>query len=90
MQAHLGAADQGQVKLICHVIQGTTLLCTCIQTRQSDNMASPTSNARKFDPENPLPYGGTADTHGNIIQAITKEEQDAMLAKVKRAFGKKK
>jgi len=28
--------------------------------------------------------------HGNIIQAITKEEHDAMLAKVRRAFGKKR
>jgi hypothetical protein len=53
-------------------------------------MANPTSNAPKFDPENPLPYGGTTDIHGNIIQAITKEEQDAMLAKVRRAFRKKR
>ncbi|MDD2756072.1 MAG: hypothetical protein PHS80_11145 [Methanothrix sp.] len=49
-----------------------------------------TSNALKFDTENPLPYGGTTDTHGNIIQVITREEQDAMLAKVRRAFGKKR
>ena len=53
-------------------------------------MTDQTSNSSKFDPGNPLPYGGTTDIHGNIIQAITKEEQDAMLAKVRRAFGKKR
>jgi len=53
-------------------------------------MIDQTSSAPKFDPDNPLPYGGTTDIHGNIIQAITKEEQDAMLAKVRRAFGKKR
>ena len=52
-------------------------------------MTDQTSNTPKFDPDNPLPYGGTTDIHGNIIQAITKEKQDAMLAKVRRAFGKK-
>jgi hypothetical protein len=53
-------------------------------------MTDRTPNALKFDSENPLPYGGTTDIHGNIIQAITKEEHDAMLAKVRRAFGKKR
>jgi hypothetical protein len=53
-------------------------------------MTDQTSNEPKFDPDNPLPYGGTTDIHGNIIQAITKEKQDAMLAKVRRAFGKKR
>jgi len=53
-------------------------------------MTDQTSNSPKFDRGNPLPYGGTTDIHGNIIQAITKEEQDAMLAKVRRAFGKKR
>ena len=62
----------------------------CIQMKRGDNMANQTSNAPKFNPENPLPYGGTTDIHGNIIQAITREEQDAMLAKVRRAFGKKR
>jgi hypothetical protein len=45
---------------------------------------------QKFDPDNPLPYGGITDIHGNIVKAITKEEHDAMLAKVRRAFRKKK
>ncbi len=45
---------------------------------------------QKFDPDNPLPYGGITDIHGNIVKAITKEEEDAALAKVRRAFGKKK
>ena len=84
------AAKLGRVKLICYGIQGAMLLCTCIQMKRDDNMANPTSNAPKFNPENPLPYGGTTDIHGNIIQAITREEQDAMLAKVRRAFGKKR
>jgi len=55
-----------------------------------DDMTGQISNAPKFDPDNPLPYGGATDIHGNIIQAITKEQQDAMLAKVRRAFGKKR
>ncbi len=46
--------------------------------------------SQECDPDNPLPYGGTTDIHGNIIKAITKEEQYAMLAKVRRAFGKKR
>ncbi len=50
-------------------------------------MTDQTPNAPKFDPDNPLPYGGTTDIHGNIIRAVTKEEQDALLAKVRRAFG---
>ncbi len=62
----------------------------CIKIKHGNNMANSTSNAPKFDPENPLPYGGTTDIHGNIIQVITREEQDAMLAKVRRAFGKKR
>ena len=62
----------------------------CTQMKHGDNMANHTSNAPKFNPENPLPYGGTTDIHGNIIQAITREEQDAMLAKVRKAFGKKR
>lgn len=45
---------------------------------------------QKSDPDNPLPYGGITDTYGNIVKAITKEEHDAMLAKVRRAFRKKK
>lgn len=53
-------------------------------------MTDRTSNAAKFDPENPLPYGGTTNILGNIIQVITKEEHDAMLVKVRRAFGKKR
>jgi len=62
-----------------------------MHTNPLDNdMTDQTSNSVKFDPGNPLPYGGTTDIHGNIIQAITKEEQDAMLAKVRRAFGKKR
>lgn len=43
-----------------------------------------------FDPENPLPYGGITDTQGNITRVITKEEHDAMLAKARKAFGKKR
>jgi hypothetical protein len=58
--------------------------------KQSDNMANQTSSAPKFNHENTLPYGGTTDIRGNIIQAITREEQDEMLAKVRRAFGKKR
>jgi hypothetical protein len=46
--------------------------------------------ANRFDPNNPLPYGGITDINGNIIKAITKEEEDAALAKVRRAFGKEK
>lgn len=53
-------------------------------------MAGKALNAPAFDPENPLPYGGTTDIHGNILHAITKEEQDTMLAKVRRAFRKKR
>ena len=44
---------------------------------------------QKFNSDNPLPYGGTTDIHGNILQAVTKEEHDAMLAKARKAFGKK-
>ena len=35
-------------------------------------MADQTYSMPKFDPDNPLPYGGTTDIHGNIIQAISK------------------
>lgn len=44
----------------------------------------------QIDPNNPLPYGGITDIHGNIIKAFTKEEEDAALARAKKAFGKKK
>ncbi len=53
-------------------------------------MADKALNVPAFGPENPLPYGGTTDIRGNILHAITKEEQDAMLAKVRRAFRKKR
>jgi len=46
--------------------------------------------SQEFNPDNPLPYGGITDSHGNIIKAFTKEEQDAMLAKARRAFGRKR
>ncbi len=46
--------------------------------------------ADQCDSDNPLPYGGITDIHGNIIKAITKEEQEKMLAKARRAFGKKR
>jgi hypothetical protein len=42
------------------------------------------------DPNNPLPYGGITDIRGNIIKAITKAEQDGMLAKARKAFGKER
>ncbi len=44
--------------------------------------------ADQCNPDNPLPYGGITDIHGNIIKAFTKEEEDAALAKVRKAFGK--
>jgi hypothetical protein len=46
--------------------------------------------AGQIDTNNPLPYGGITDIHGNIIKAFTKEEEDAALARVRKAFGKKK
>jgi hypothetical protein len=46
--------------------------------------------ADQTDTNNPLPYGGITDIHGNIIKAFTKEEEDAALARVRKAFGKKK
>ncbi len=61
-----------------------------IRPKSGDNTADKTSDALEFDHDNPLPYGGITDIHGNIIKAITKEEQDAMLAKVRRAFGRKR
>jgi hypothetical protein len=45
-----------------------------IAMQSSDDMTDQTSSAPKFDPDNPLPYGGTTDIHGNIIQAITNSE----------------
>lgn len=45
---------------------------------------------REINSYNPLPYGGITDIHGNIIKAITKEEHDEMLARVRRAFQRKK
>jgi hypothetical protein len=45
---------------------------------------------QQFDPDNPLPYGGITDGCGNIIKAFTKEEEEAMLAKARRAFGRKR
>jgi hypothetical protein len=55
-----------------------------------DNMADNTSDAPEFDHNNPLPYGGITDIHGNILKEITKEEHDEMLAKVRRAFRSKR
>jgi hypothetical protein len=49
-------------------------------------MEDKASNALEFDHDNPLPYGGITDIHGNILKAITKEEHDEMLARVRRAF----
>jgi len=49
-------------------------------------MADKASDALEFDHDNPLPYGGITDIHGNIIKVVTKEEHDEMLAKVRRAF----
>lgn len=56
----------------------------------SDNMQDETSDSQEFDHYNPLPYGGITDIQGNILKAITKEEHDEMLAKVRRAFRSKK
>ena len=53
-------------------------------------MTDKTSGALEYDHDNPLPYGGITDIHGNIIKAITKEEHDEMLAKVRKAFRSKK
>ena len=53
-------------------------------------MADNTSDAPEFDHNNPLPYGGITDIHGNILKEITKEEHDEMLAKVRRAFRSKR
>jgi hypothetical protein len=53
-------------------------------------MVDATSDALEFDHDNPLPYGGITDIHGNILKAITKEEHDEMLARVRRAFRSKK
>ena len=53
-------------------------------------MTEKASEALEFDHNNPLPYGGITDIHGNIIKAITKEEHDEMLERVRRAFRSKK
>lgn len=53
-------------------------------------MADNTSDTQEFDHNNPLPYGGITAIHGNILKAITKEEHDEMLAKVRRAFRSKR
>ena len=53
-------------------------------------MTEKTSEDLEFDHNNPLPYGGITDIHGNIIKAITKEEHDEMLERVRRAFRSKK
>jgi hypothetical protein len=41
------------------------------------------------NPDNPLPYGSITDIHDNIIKAFTNGEEDAALAKVRKAFGKR-
>jgi hypothetical protein len=53
-------------------------------------MVDETSGSPEFDHDNPLPYGGITDIHGNIIKAISKKEHDEMLAKVRRAFRSKR
>jgi len=53
-------------------------------------MQDETSDSQEFDHFNPLPYGGITDIRGNILKAITKEEHDEMLAKVRRAFRSKR
>ncbi len=49
-------------------------------------MVDQNTSAPKFDPDNPLPYGGMTDIYGNIIWAVTKEEHAEMLARVRKAF----
>ena len=49
-------------------------------------MAAKASDSLEYEHNNPLPYGGITDIHGNILKAITKEEHDEMLAKMRRAF----
>ena len=41
-----------------------------------------------YDPsKNQMPYGGATDIHGTIVQVVTKEEHDEMMARIKRVFG---
>lgn len=49
-------------------------------------MADKASDSLEYEHNNPLPYGGITDIQGNILKAITKEEHNEMLAKVRRAF----
>jgi hypothetical protein len=53
-------------------------------------MTDKTSDALEFDHDNLLHYGGITDIYGNILKAITKEEHDEMLARVRKAFRSKK
>ncbi len=55
-----------------------------------NSMADKTSDSLEYDHNNPLPYGDIPDIHGNILKAITKEEHDEMLARVRRAFRSKR
>jgi hypothetical protein len=66
--------------------------CTAkaVSSKKGDYMTEKASEALEFDHNNPLPYGGITDIHGNIIKAITKEEHDEMLERVRRAFRNKK
>jgi hypothetical protein len=45
-----------------------------------------------FDSENdsekdPLPYGGATDLFGRVVWALTEEEEEAMVRKIRKAFG---
>jgi hypothetical protein len=43
----------------------------------------------KYDPrKNQMPYGGATDIFGNIVWVVTKEEHDALVDKIERAFRK--
>lgn len=47
-----------------------------------------TSIGQYFDVEkDPLPYGGATDIYGNVVWALTKEEEEAMVRKIQIAFG---
>jgi hypothetical protein len=37
--------------------------------------------------ENPLPFGGVTDISGKVIWAMTEEEEEEMVRKIKKAFG---
>jgi hypothetical protein len=52
-------------------------------------MADETSEDLEYEHDNPMPYGGYIDTRGNI-KALTKEEHDVMLERVRRAFRSKR